>query len=65
MGVSLSEADIWDADYEDVFWGREIIQKLKSIKKRYDPENILTNWGAVGFDMRHERFKCYPKQGDW
>ena len=60
MGVSLSEADIWDNDYANVFWSKENAANLRSVKLRYDFDNILTNWGAVGFNKTDDGFRCYP-----
>ena len=62
MGVSINEADIWEENQEDAFWGHENFQRLLDIKHRVDPDNILTNFGAVGFDKNADRYKCYPEQ---
>ena len=60
MGVSINEADIWEPNAGRAFWGEGNLQRLEGIKK-IDPGNLMTNWGAVGWDEGDERYKCYPK----
>lgn len=64
VGVSVSEANVWEAESMDVFFGSENGAKLMNVKQTYDPDNILTNWGAVGFDAKDDRYRCYPKRPD-
>lgn len=62
MGVSINEADIWEVDQPESYWGKENFGWLARIKHDVDPENVLTNWGAVGWNERDNRFKCYPRR---
>ena len=62
MGVSINEADIWEEDHEHAFWGDANYQRLAGIKRKLDPDNILSNYAAVGWDKSADRYKCYPKQ---
>jgi berberine-like enzyme len=62
MGGSINEADIWEEDHADLFWGKENYERLLKIKNRVDPENLLTNYHAVGWDSKDARYQCYPKQ---
>ena len=60
MGVSINEADIWEPEHADGFWGATNHARLSEIKLEVDPTNVLTNWMAVGWEEGAERFKCYP-----
>jgi hypothetical protein len=62
MGVSLNEADIWEENSELAFWGAVNYEKLKGIKAIVDPDNVLSTYGAVGWEKGAARYKCYPKQ---
>lgn len=61
MGVSVSEADSWEENYEEHFWGRENHEKLLKVKNRVDPDGILSVWQGIRFDKKDDRFKCYPQ----
>lgn len=60
MGVSLNEADIWEENAGEAFWGQNYAS-LQETKKEVDPFNLFTNWDAVGWDRNEERYSCYPK----
>ena len=62
MGVAINEADVWEKDPEDSFWGKDNYQVLLAIKRKIDPDNVMTNYGAVAWEPDDARFKCYPKQ---
>ena len=62
MGVSISEADIWEDDHERAFWGEENYKRLLGIKAQVDPHNVLSNYMAVGWEKGAERYRCYPKK---
>lgn len=62
MGVSINEADIWEEKGELAFWGAANYQRLLDEKKKRDPENLLTNWGAVNWNPNDNRYRCYPGQ---
>ena len=61
MAVSINEADIWEQDSHLAYWGQDNHDRLRCIKKRVDPENILSNYGAVNWDQNAERYHCYPR----
>ncbi|KAF2205502.1 FAD-binding domain-containing protein [Delitschia confertaspora ATCC 74209] len=61
-GVSINEADIWETNYEAAFWGEKNHLKLVAIKRQVDPENLLSNHMAVGWDDNADRYRCYPKK---
>lgn len=61
MGVSINEADIWEENHQLAFWGQENYDKLVQIKAQVDPNNLLSNWMAVGWNTNEDRFRCYPK----
>ena len=61
-GVSINEADIWEEEHPDVFWGRLNHEKLKAIKTFVDRDNVLTNYQAVNWEgAAAARYKCYPQ----
>ena len=61
-GVSINEADIWEEEHTEVFWGRSNHEKLKMIKASVDPDNVLTNYQAVNWEgSTAARYRCYPK----
>jgi hypothetical protein len=59
-GAYQNEADLFEPNHEDVFWGKENYARLLRIKKEIDPENLLTCWQCVGFDRKDPRYSCYP-----
>lgn len=60
-GAYLNECDTFEPDYTMSFWGRDNYNRLLSIKKQVDPDNILTGHQAVGWNPADSRYKCYPK----
>ncbi|KAL8243910.1 hypothetical protein R6Q59_010168 [Mikania micrantha] len=61
MGISISESEIWEESHEQSFWGTENYARLLDVKKRVDPDNIMSNYHAVGWNSEAERYRCYPK----
>nr|QJY30856.1 FAD-linked oxidoreductase [Discosia rubi] len=45
-----NEADPWTENWRKEFWGEENYTKLLSIKRKYDPHNLLGCWKCVGFE---------------
>lgn len=60
MGVSLNEADIWEENAAEAFWG-DNYTPLTVTKMEVDPWNRFSNWDAVGWDSGEERYACYPR----
>ncbi|OCL02375.1 FAD-binding domain-containing protein [Glonium stellatum] len=61
VGVSINEADIWEKDYEEAFWGAENYASLAKIKAEVDPKNLLSVWQGVGSHETDDQFSCYPQ----
>ncbi|KAL4904092.1 hypothetical protein BDW74DRAFT_185763 [Aspergillus multicolor] len=65
--VYMNEADPWEPDYVDAFWGRENYDRLLGIKREVDPQGILRVWKGVGWEEfggeTEGRFGCYPDVG--
>ncbi|KAL4942348.1 hypothetical protein BDV06DRAFT_211930 [Aspergillus oleicola] len=59
-GAYQNEADPFEPNPIDSFWGRENYEKLLRIKKEVDPANLLTVHGGIGWDETDERYSCYP-----
>jgi FAD/FMN-containing dehydrogenase len=58
-GVYFNEADVYEPDYINAFWGPNY-PKLLAIKKKYDPDHILDCWQCVGWKgASDDRYKCY------
>ncbi|KAJ3912002.1 FAD-binding domain-containing protein [Lentinula edodes] len=59
-GAYQNEADVFEPDHEDSFWG-ENYQQLVSIKHKYDPDHLLDCWQCVGWTGPDDlRYECYP-----
>jgi hypothetical protein len=59
-GAYQNEADVFEPDPIDSFWGQANYNKLKTIKKKIDPKNLLTCWGCIGWNPNDPRYSCYP-----
>ncbi|KAJ6588813.1 FAD-binding domain-containing protein [Mycena capillaripes] len=57
-GAYQNEADVHEPNHEVSFWGTHY-PRLLQIKKKYDPDNVLTCWHCVGYDPQSPRFSCY------
>ncbi|KAJ7064893.1 FAD-binding domain-containing protein [Mycena amicta] len=57
-GAYQNEADVHEPNHETSFWGTHY-PRLLQIKKKYDPDNLLTCWHCVGYDPHDPRFACY------
>jgi hypothetical protein len=60
-GAYQNEADVFEPDASDSFWGQANYQRLLRIKKSLDPSNVLTCWGCIGFQQTDPRYSCYPQ----
>ncbi|KAF6750770.1 hypothetical protein DFP72DRAFT_817165 [Ephemerocybe angulata] len=54
----VNEADVYEDDFEDTFWG-DNYPRLLEIKRKYDPDHLLDCWQCVGFRRDAGRFSCY------
>ncbi|KAL4792654.1 hypothetical protein BDV19DRAFT_400467 [Aspergillus venezuelensis] len=59
-GAYINEADPWEPDHVNSFWGAENYEKLLRVKNRLDPDNLLMVHQGVGWDESDGRFGCYP-----
>ncbi|KAL2833862.1 hypothetical protein BDW59DRAFT_179503 [Aspergillus cavernicola] len=59
-GAYINEADPWEPDYIESFWGEENYARLLGIKREVDPENLLMVHKGVGWEENDGRFSCYP-----
>jgi len=59
-GAYQNEADVFEPDYKQSFYGRNY-NRLAKIKKQIDPRNALQVWQGVGFEPESPLWKCYGK----
>ncbi|PWN86912.1 FAD-binding domain-containing protein [Acaromyces ingoldii] len=59
-GAYLNEADAFEPDPINSFWGQTNYKKLLSLKSKFDPKNLLTNHQAIGWNASDPRYACYP-----
>ncbi|CAI6297705.1 unnamed protein product [Periconia digitata] len=59
-GSYSNEADLYEIDHTTAFWGEKNYDRLLSIKKSIDPDNLLTCWHCIGYDPNDARYGCYP-----
>ncbi|KAJ7617895.1 FAD-binding domain-containing protein [Roridomyces roridus] len=58
-GAYQNEADLYEPDFEQSFWG-DNYPRLLSIKQKYDPDHLLDCWQCVGWKGHSDpRYKCY------
>ncbi|TGO81524.1 hypothetical protein BPOR_1120g00030 [Botrytis porri] len=59
-GAYFNEAHPWTSDWKEAWWGLKNYERLVEIKKKYDPDNLLTCWKCVGFDQNNaaKDFHC-------
>ena len=50
MGTYGNEADPWDPDWRNDWFGEDNYRFLLSVKQKYDPDNVFWCWRCVGND---------------
>ncbi|KAL7945855.1 hypothetical protein V8C42DRAFT_321755 [Trichoderma barbatum] len=60
-GAYQNEADVYEPDAIASFWGEKNYKRLLAIKKKLDPDNLLSCWNCIGWDVNDERHECYLK----
>ncbi|KZP23493.1 FAD-binding domain-containing protein [Athelia psychrophila] len=57
-----NEADIYEPDHVQNFWGAANAARLAAIKKAVDPLNFFQVWQGIGWDgAEDEKYKCYTE----
>ncbi|KAF8980399.1 FAD-binding domain-containing protein [Cyathus striatus] len=58
-GAYVNEADVYETDFQDTFWG-ENYDRLLQIKNKYDPNHLLDCWQCVGWKgALDSKYRCY------
>jgi FAD/FMN-containing dehydrogenase len=59
-GTYVNEASPWTTNWREAWWG-DNYPRLLAVKKKYDPEGILSCWKCVGFEDEEagEKFPCF------
>ncbi|KAE9409751.1 FAD-binding domain-containing protein [Gymnopus androsaceus JB14] len=58
-GAYMNEANVYEPNYEQTFWGDNYPQLL-AIKQKYDPSSLLDCWRCVGWKgVNDTRSQCY------
>jgi hypothetical protein len=60
-GAYQNEAEIFEPDPVDTFWGNTNYRTLSAFKTKIDPGNVLTCWGCIGWKSSDSRYSCYPQ----
>lgn len=60
-GAYQNEADVYEPNHTDSFWGEKNYDRLLKIKKDVDPSNLITCHQCVGADSDDSRLSCYPQ----
>lgn len=55
-----NEADTFQTDPQDSYWGSANYAKLSQIKSQVDPGNLLTCHQCIGWTSTDPRYGCYP-----
>ncbi|KAJ7605564.1 FAD-binding domain-containing protein [Roridomyces roridus] len=59
-GAYVNEADVFEPNWQESFWGSNY-PRLLAIKTKYDPDHLLDCWQCVGWlGSGNERYDCYP-----
>ncbi|KAF7979249.1 hypothetical protein HWV62_42914, partial [Athelia sp. TMB] len=57
-----NEADIYEPNHIQTFWGYANAARLAVIKKEVDPSNFFQVWQGIGWDgAEDEKYKCYAQ----
>ncbi|KAF8157764.1 FAD-binding domain-containing protein [Mycena galopus ATCC 62051] len=57
-GAYQNEADLFEPNFPESFWG-DNYDRLLQIKNKYDPEHVLDCWHCVGWSAMDDLFSCY------
>ncbi|KAL4899568.1 hypothetical protein BDW74DRAFT_171478 [Aspergillus multicolor] len=59
-GAYQNEADPFESNPAQSFWGQKNYDRLLKIKNKVDPSNLLTVHNGIGWDKTDGRYSCYP-----
>lgn len=70
-GAYQNEADVFESDHIQAYWGKENYARLLTIKEKIDPANMFNVWMGVGWTEQGGRsldsgapdggpYSCYP-----
>lgn len=59
-GCYVNEADVNEENWQTAFFG-DNYERLLSIERRNDPDNLLINWKGIGWAGQEAQsaFRCY------
>ncbi|KAK7689560.1 hypothetical protein QCA50_007352 [Cerrena zonata] len=61
-GAYFNEGDVYEPNHEESFWGSDNYARLLEVKRKYDPDNLLTCWQCVGWSGPEDPlYQCYIK----
>lgn len=53
-GTYINEANPYEPNWKEVFWGKANYARLEKIKRRIDPRNLMVCNRCVGTDIVYE-----------
>ncbi|KAK5118670.1 hypothetical protein LTR85_008135 [Meristemomyces frigidus] len=59
-GAYQNEADTFERNPTEAFWGAANYNRLLTLKQQMDPNNVLTCWDCIGWNSADARYGCYP-----
>lgn len=60
-GAYQNEADVFEPNHTESFWGKANYDRLLSIKKLVDPSSVLDCWQCINWTgAKSPRYACYP-----
>ena len=60
-GAYFNEADYFEPDWQENFWGKENYDRLLSVKTTWDPEGLFYCHNCVGSEFWEEGGFCKTK----
>lgn len=52
-GAYQNEADVYEPNAQDSFWGSSNYAQLLAVKQKYDPDGLLDCWHCGTFSLHH------------
>ncbi|KAI0269394.1 hypothetical protein BC834DRAFT_951693 [Gloeopeniophorella convolvens] len=61
-GAYFNEADIYEPNHEESFWGADNAARLQKVKASIDPNGLFQVWQGVGWDGEEDpKYQCYAE----